>query len=288
MSGYTMRVGDVEILALSDMSLPFSMPLTQLFPTTTPELWAPYRELYPNAFEQDHMLIEIGCYLLRSAGQVILVDTGYGQGPIEAIGGRMGEMLDSLADNGIEPEEVDVVFLSHLHSDHVGWNVLDVEDRLEATFMNARYLVHQADLEHFRKPEVQAAASFPFMDRCVETIVRLGMLDTLDDDTDLTNEVRAIYTPGHTPGHMSILVTSRGEEAMIQGDVLVHPAQVTEEEWNCHFDHDWAMATETRKKLLDEVEEAETPLISCHFPAPGVGRIVRRGGRRYWQPGLGR
>ena len=287
MSDFTLRVGDVEILALSDMNLPFPMPLTQLFPTNTPEVWTPYRELYPDAFEQDHMLIEIGCYMLRSGGQTILIDIGYGEGPIEAIGGRRGELMDGLADIGIDPEEVDLVFLSHLHSDHVGWNVLDVEDKVEATFPNARYVVHEADLEHFRRPEVQAASTFPFMDRCVETIVRMGMLDTLDGDADLTAEVRALYTPGHTPGHMSVLVSSRGEEALIQGDVLVHPTQVTEEDWNCHFDHDWAVATETRRKILDEVEEMSTPVISCHFPAPGFGRVVRREGKRYWQVGLG-
>ena len=93
--------------------------------------------------------------------------------------------------------------------------------------------------------------------------------------------------PGTTPGAYEPLVTSQGQEALIQGDVLVHPAQVTEEDWNCHFDHDWAVATETRKKMLDEVEEMSTPVISCHFPAPGFGRVGRRNGKRYWQVDLG-
>ena len=86
---------------------------------------------------------------------------------------------------------------------------------------------------------------------------------------------------------MSLLVSSQGEEALIQGDVLVHPAQVTEEDWNCHFDNDWPVATETRRRMLAEVEEQGTPVVSCHFPAPGFGRVTRRNGRRYWQVGLG-
>ena len=102
MSNFTLSVGDVEIQALSDMNLPFPMPLTELFPTTTPELWTPYRELYPDAFEQDHMLIEIGCYLLRSSGQTILVDTGYGEGPIEAIAAA-GRVDGRLADRNVYP-----------------------------------------------------------------------------------------------------------------------------------------------------------------------------------------
>ena len=233
------------------------------------------------------MLIEIGCYLVRSQGRTILIDTGYGEGPIESIGGRRGELMDDLAANGVTPEEVDTVFISHLHSDHVGWNVVEQDGRLVPAFPNARYIAHQADLDHFRRSDIQAASSFPFMDRCVESIVNLGLFDMLTEDTDLTSEVRALHTPGHTPGHMSILVSSQGEEALIQGDVLIHPAQVTEDDWNCHFDYDWPISTETRRKVLDEVESQGTPVISCHFPAPGFGTVRRSEGRRYWQVGLG-
>ena len=287
MSDFTLKVGGVEIVALSDMNLPFPMPLTQLFPSAPAEAWEPYKGLYPDAFEQDHMLIEIGCYLVRSEGQTILIDTGYGEGPIEAIGGRKGELMDDLIAKGIRPEEVNTVFISHLHSDHVGWNVVERDGRLEPAFPNARYVAHQADLDHFRRADIQAASTFPFMDRCVESIVGMGLFDTLTEDANLTGEVRALHTPGHTPGHMSILVSSQGAEALIQGDVLVHPAQVTEDDWNCHFDFDWPLSTETRRKMLEDVEAQGTPVVSCHFPAPGFGTVVRREGRRYWQVGLG-
>ena len=287
MSDFTLKVGGVEIVALSDMNLPFPMPLTQLFPDAPAEAWAPYKESYPDAFDGDHMLIEIGCYLIRAGGRTILIDTGYGEGPIEAIGGRRGELMGDLAAKGIKPEEIDTVFISHLHSDHVGWNVVGPDDNPVPAFPNARYVAHQADLDHFRRADIQAASTFPFMERCVESIVKLGLFDTLTGDTDLTPEVRALHTPGHTPGHMSILVASGGQEALIQGDVLVHPAQVTEDDWNCHFDYDWPVSTETRRKMLAEVEAQSTPVISCHFPAPGFGTVRRRDGRRYWQVGLG-
>ncbi len=286
MSDFFLRIGDVEIVALSDMNLPFPMPLTELFPTAPAGAWGPYKELYPDAFDRDHMLIEIGCYLVRSEGQVILIDTGYGEGPIEAIGGRRGELMDDLGATGVDPEDIDTVFLSHLHSDHVGWNVVEEEGKLAPAFINARYVAHQADLDHFRRPDIQAASTFPFMDRCIESIAGMGLLDTLTGDTDLTGEVRAVHTPGHTPGHMSVLISSQGQQALIQGDVLVHPAQVTEDDWNCHFDYDWPLSTETRRKMLAEVESQGTAVVSCHFPAPGFGRVVKRDGRRYWQVGL--
>ena len=288
MSDFTLKVGAVEIVALSDMNFPFPIPLPQLFSTVPDKAWAPYRESYPDTFDGDHMLIEIGCYLVRSQGRTILIDTGYGEGPIESIGGRQGELMDDLAAKGVTPEEVDTVFISHLHSDHVGWNVMEQDGRLVPAFPNARYIAHQADLDHFRRPDIQAASSFPFMDRCVESIVNLGLFDMLTEDTDLTSEVKALHTPGHTPGHMSILVSSQGEGALIQGDVLIHPAQVTEDDWNCHFDYDWPLSTETRRKVLDDVESQGTPVISCHFPAPGFGTVSRREGRRYWKVGLGK
>ena len=124
------------------------------------------------------------------------------------------------------------------------------------------------------------------MDLYVEPLVDLGVFDAVPGDTDLTSEVKAIHTPGHTPGHMSVQVSSQGERALIQGDVLIHPAQVTEDDWNSIFDFDHERATATRRKLLDDVEESGTTVVSCHFPAPGFGRVVRYQARRYWQVGL--
>lgn len=124
------------------------------------------------------------------------------------------------------------------------------------------------------------------MDRYVEPLVDMGVFDAVSEDTDVTDEVRLLHTPGHTPGHMSVLVSSAGERAVIQGDVLVHPSQVTNEEWNCKFDVDHPVATATRKKLLDLIEADGAKVVSCHFPKPGFGTVARFQGRRYWKAGF--
>ena len=287
MGSFKMNVGNVEIVALSDMNCVFPIPLAELWPKVPLNAWAPYRERYPDTFEdENHMRIEIGCYLVRSRGRTILIDTGYGPGPIESLGGLRGELMDDLAAKSINPQDVDTLFFSHLHLDHVGWNTTEQGGRLVPTFPNARYVVHQLDLAHFQKPEVRAAATYPYMELVVDPLVDQGVFDTLSGDTDFTDEVRAVHTPGHTPGHMSVLISSQGQKALIQGDVFIHPAQVTQEDWSPLFDNDAEVATTTRGKVLDQVEAEGTPMISCHFPAPGFGRVTRSQGRRYWQVGL--
>ena len=177
------------------------------------------------------------------------------------------------------------MFLSHLHLDHVGWNTEERDGRHVPVFPNARYVVHEDDLTHFRKPEVQAAGRFPYIDKLIDPLDELGALDTLPGDSDLTAEVRALHTPGHTPGHMSVMVASGGERALIQGDVLIHPAQITEPSWTPLFDGDAETAEATRRTLLDRLEASGDTVVSCHFTKPGFGQIVSVEGRRYWRAG---
>lgn len=280
-----MTVGNAQIVALTDMNCVYPTPLVELWPNVPYDSWEPYRAMFPDTFEGAHMRIEIGCYLVRSQGRTILIDTGYGPGPIDYIGGLRGELMKDLASQRVEPSEVDMVFLSHLHLDHVGWNTLEQDGRYVPAFPNARYVVHQADLDHFRRPEVQSASRYPYMESLVDPLAEAEVLEGLTGDSDLTEEVRAVHTPGHTPGHMSVMVSSGGERALIQGDVLIHPAQVTEVEWTPLFDGDPERAIETRRKLLDELEISGTPVVSCHFTKLGFGRVVRAEGRRYWQVG---
>ena len=285
MGNFKMNVGNVEIVALTDMNVVFPVPLEEAWPKVPLNAWPQYRERYPDSFGDNGLMrLEIGCYLVRSQGRTILIDTGYGPGPIESVGGRRGELMDDLASKSINPQDVDTLFLSHLHVDHVGWNTTEKGGRLVPTFPNARYVAHQLDLTHFQKPEVRAED--PYMERFVDPLVDQGVFDTLSEDTDLTDEVRAIHTPGHTPGHMSVMVSSQGQKALIQCDVFIHPAQLTEEDWSPLFDNDPAVATATRGKVLDLVEADGTPMISCHFPLPGFGRVIRYEGKRYWQAGL--
>ena len=281
-----LSVGNVDILPLTDMDV--SLPLNQMFPNVPLEDWAPYQQRYPHAFSGgDAAVVHMGGFLLRSQGRTILVDTGIGSnatnpGAVAAIaGGVDGRMLADLDAAGLRPEDVDTVFFTHLHPDHVGWNLAWAGGSPKATFPNARYVAHQADWEAWKKPEVQGVFPYPFWNETVGPLEGLGVLDLVGGEHALTSEITAFGTPGHTPGSMSLAIVSGEQRAYIVGDVLHGPAQVTETDWVFHYDMDQAQAVQTRRGVIDRVEAENAIIVACHHVR--FGRVVRVEGRRYWQ-----
>ncbi len=276
------NIGNVEIVALSDASP--QIPFCDLFPEVPAEAWEPYHQRYP-----ERVAIEgvwrgnFGVYVLRSRGRTILVDTGIGPGPIEAMGGITGRLLSELADKGLRPEELDMVVCTHLHPDHVGWNLNLSEGKPQPTFPRARYLMPQADWDFFSRPENWHLFPWPYIQDSILPLRELGVLDLLPGEQALTEEVTAIPTPGHTPGHMSVLIVSAGERALVTGDIVFHPAQVTEVQWNAVYDGIPELARETRRHIIERIEAEGMVMASGHFVTPGLGRVIRLEGRRYWQ-----
>jgi glyoxylase-like metal-dependent hydrolase (beta-lactamase superfamily II) len=150
------------------------------------------------------------------------------------------------------------------------------------TFPNARYLAPRADWELFTRPDLRP--HLPWVDRSIAPLAELGVLDLVEGETPLAEGVTALPTPGHTPGHTSVLVSSAGEGLLILGDVAPHPAQLTRPSWKFGADMDGDTAVTTRAQVLERVE-AEGLLVACgHHPRPGFGRLVQEDGARYWRP----
>jgi glyoxylase-like metal-dependent hydrolase (beta-lactamase superfamily II) len=271
----------VRVNCLRDAIAPFAHgSLAYAFPGVSLAQWEPYRDRYPDTFVGDNWLVRFCGILVRSADLTILVDTGLGAAPDSYWGVAEGHLLDALRDAGVAPEQVDIVFHTHLHADHVGWNVTPKGD---PTFPRARYVANRTDWHAFHEPLLEKAFPFSYLDEQVFSLERLGVLDLIDGEHRLGDGITAVPAYGHTPGHMCIQIESRGQLGMICGDAILHPAQINEPDWPFVFDVDREHAARTRRGLIDTIERQRMTLIQCHFPEPGHGPIVRDGDARYWE-----
>jgi len=221
-------------------------PLEELFPDTPSGDWEPYRERYPELFARDEWRLPIMCFLVRAGDRTVVVDTG--AGPPGFWDGwepeREGGLLPALAAHGVQPTDVDVVFLTHVHIDHVGWNA-HADGR--PTFPNARYVLHREALAAARARKDRA--------HIPQSILAIAdRIDPVDDGAELAPGIRVLSLPGHDDGHSGLLV---GDDALIVGDAAPHPLQLDRPERIFAFDEDPEEAAETRRRLLQEYGDRE-------------------------------
>lgn len=278
----TRTVGQVEITSLCDGVVISSRTTARDgFPDGSDETWSEARERYPDVFEGERWRFHVHCSVLRSASRTVLVDTGVGPASAPAFGwsatpGALDRELEAI---GVAPAEVDAVVITHVHDDHLGWNVDEASG--DPAFPNARYLLHRADREWL-------AASGDEEDRALleATIAPLedrGVLDLVEDALELTPELLIRHAPGHTPGHQIVLVDSAGERAIVWGDIANIPAQLLQPGLNGVTDNDPVLAARTRASILELVDRDERLVIPSHFPQ-GFGTLAREGERRIWIP----
>jgi len=282
MAGRRIQVGEIEIVSLTDTAGPF-FTYSGAYPATPRETWEPFRAQYPECFSgEDGVVTRVGCVLVRAGDRTLLVDTGIGPGPVALFGHSRGQLMEELARHGVAPEDIHLVFLTHLHPDHVGWNLTEGKP----SFPNARYIASRSDWEVFHTPEVKAFME-SLVPGCVERdvtpLAQLGVLDLIEGETEILPGVRAFPTPGHTTGHMSLHVTSGSQQALILGDVFHHPAQVQVNEICIAFDMDPQAAIQTRRRIVEWAAAEGMPLAGCHLLPHGLGRIARRDGAFAWE-----
>ncbi|ACZ90259.1 MBL fold metallo-hydrolase [Streptosporangium roseum] len=260
------RAGAAEIVALRDGEHPLNREWH--FPDVPAEAWE----------GQDERPLNFGGYLVLTDGKTVLVDTGWGPylGPPGGLAAPAG-LLSELASAGVTPDDVDLVVFTHLHPDHVGWNLV-LEEPVRPRFGNARYLVPRADWEHYRALEQM----HPNIVQQALPLEDLGVLELIDDGHRVTPSLRAVALPGHTPGHTGYLLGDR--DAFLLGDLAHHPVVLDETGWVQRFDLDPELAVATRELTLARVEEDRTLVGLGHFPHPGLGHVIRKEGRRAWLP----
>lgn len=270
-------IGNVEVTALLDAHL--VMDPRQFLPAHAEAFLAEYGHL---ADARGLLPMAVTCYLVRSAGKNILVDTGLG--PRKRPGFPGGNLDVAFRDAGLSPADIDVVVHTHLHIDHVGWNTFDREDgRRELFFPNARFFIQQVEWDYWMTPEQIGHPANAHLAECVEPLRDSGRVTFVDGEQAIDEHLTCVSTPGHTPGHVAIGIASAGERAVIVGDASHHPAQLLHPDWSPPFDIDPVQSAKSRDRLFDMAIDEQRLWIAGHWEHPGLGRLVRLDGKRVFR-----
>ena len=246
-----------------------------ILPQATPEALRKLAWLCPHfADAAGRIRMSIHSFLVETPTRRIIVDTGMGNDKQRrsqpAWNGRKGRFLEHLAAAGCPADTIDTVLCTHLHVDHVGWNTVLVDGRWVPTFRHARYLMGRVEFDYWKDVRDPGAAAI--FDDSIRPVASAGLVDLIDAGHHVCNEFSVIATPGHSPGHFSIHVSSRGEDALLLGDVAHHPCQMAHLDWCSTIDFDSQQSIRTRNELFSRFAGRPTLILAGHFVG---GTIVR-------------
>jgi glyoxylase-like metal-dependent hydrolase (beta-lactamase superfamily II) len=272
------QVGEVSIARVEEGVI--EVPRHWLLPGVTDDQLAACRGWIDPFFSEsgERMMLSIHTFVVRTGALTIVVDTCIGDTtarPLPGDGDFLGRLASAIP-GGLAG--VDVVICTHLHFDHVGWNTRRVDSEWVPTFPNARYLVTHDELAHTRDDDHMAV-----MDPSVTPLVDAGVLDAVASDHRIDDRVRLAPSPGHTPGHVCVVVESMGETAIITGDMAHSPVQFAYPELAATaHDADSIGSTATRREFVAANRDAGTLVLGTHFAPPTAGRIRTDGSARTW------
>jgi glyoxylase-like metal-dependent hydrolase (beta-lactamase superfamily II) len=271
----TITIGEVEVTALCDAVREGPWTLAEAFPNVPGDDWPQITSMHPETAGPDGMWrAHDHSYLIRTDGDLILVDTGIGPAgtPVaDVLHPEGGALLDELTAAAVQPADIDVVVLTHIHFDHIGWNVAGPADDPRPTFLEATYLIQRSEWDAYTGDDDPQGK--PARDRQIRWLREAGLLRLVEGEDDLAEEIRLMPTPGHTPGSQSVLIGSGEGASILAGDVANHPIQVERPELRAFADADPALATATRREVFGRCERERLTLSTAHFADP-FGRVV--------------
>jgi glyoxylase-like metal-dependent hydrolase (beta-lactamase superfamily II) len=220
--------------------------------------------------------LPIGCFVIRTDDRIVLVDAGLGP-ELQELPDDMhlvgGQLPTGLRAAGVARDEVSDVICTHLHADHVGWLF---DQHADPVFPNATIWFGAADWQHFVDGPGEMASH---IEAGFRRSTGTSGLRPVEQDTTIARGVRAIPTPGHTPGHLCVAVESGAERALLLGDAITCPVQLEEPGWHSMGDVDPVLADRTRDRLWRELAQERTVGVGAHFPELQPGRVTARGAR---------
>ena len=275
---YRMMLGDFEVTALFDGVLDLS-PKELLTNTTQAQV----EELLHRSFEGSKVPTSVNAYMINTGDKLVLIDTGAG----EKFGPGLSKLQSNLKLAGYQPEQVDMVLVTHMHGDHVGGLFLDGK----RMFPNATVYAGKADAEFWlseaemNKLPIDKQKFFHDAQSSINPYIQVGKFKPILGDVQLAPGIKAVDMHGHTPGHTIYAVESKGQKLMVGGD-LIHVAavQFLEPQVTIAFDVDSKLAAVQRKKAYIEAAKERYLIGSAHLPFPGLGHLRTAGKGYEWVP----
>ena len=259
-----------------------------MFPTCDPVLAHRHlAEMDPTLYDaaSGQLIITYQTFVVRTPHHLVLVDTCLGEdkGYAAPMNFPTAPWLEGFRRLGLAFSDIDFVFCTHLHIDHTGWNTRRVDGRWVPTFPRAKYIFHRHEYEYWeaaaaRGEDPQGNLSDVWRMNCLP-VAEAGQALLVEDDYALDDTLWLSLTPGHSPFHCCVNITSRGQHAVMLGDLMHHALQCREPDWSTRFCWDPGIAAKTRRRFFEEVADGPTTILPTHFPAPTAGRIEADGER---------
>jgi glyoxylase-like metal-dependent hydrolase (beta-lactamase superfamily II) len=269
------QIGNVKITLVREMQT--QVTLDGMFPDSDPAVvddnvsW-----LKPHFLNDDGtMPLSIHALVVESRGTKMIVDTCVGHRPVpgfDAMSFMPSSFIPDLTAAGYDPADIDIVLCTHLHFDHVGWNTHLVDGEWVPTFPNARYLFARVEYEHWDSGAEGSAITFA---DAVRPVFEAGLVELVEMDHRVNDEIWFEPTPGHSPGHVAILISSAGNDAVITGDLVHHPVQFVAPHWAMTADGDPAQASVTRTDFRERYTDSGVRVFGTHFGGPSTGYLER-------------
>jgi glyoxylase-like metal-dependent hydrolase (beta-lactamase superfamily II) len=282
---YSFKVGNLECTAISDGTFTYAPPIfpppaTALFTNASneqleqvlgkydlqPEKWMEWTSTYI-------------CLVIKTSDYRVLVDTGAGN-----LAPSTGKLHQNMKAEGLMPEDIDVVIITHAHPDHIGGNTIH---RGKSAFPNARFVMWKDEWDFWTSERAERALDENMailLDIARKNLLPIqGQLELIDHETEIVPGISAFAAPGHTPGHMGLSVSSLNDKLLILSDTVLHPIHLERPEWHAVFDLDPQQTLSTRRRLLHKAAVERDLAFAFHLPFPGLGYVLQKSEGWQWQ-----
>jgi glyoxylase-like metal-dependent hydrolase (beta-lactamase superfamily II) len=274
---YRFKLGTIEITVVSDGTL--------TFPAET--LWGDRAEdargLLTSTFQTSSPVrLQINTILVNTGDKLVLIDAGCG---VDKFQNTTGGLIGNLAAAGYTPGDIDMILLTHAHFDHL-WGISDGKNA-SLLFPSAEFIASETEVAFWSAPDLVGKLSPAQQPLVTQVNLKLATprLRLIKAGAEVAPGVTTLDTSGHTPGHMSVHISSGSEEMLVTGDVVVDSAvSFQHPEWPFDFDLDVQQGAKTRMAFLDRAAADRTLVGSYHLPFPGFGHVVREGSGYRWLP----